>query len=102
MSPQRDLPRGRVHFVGIGGIHMSALAGLVLDAGGTASGSDLTLSPLPDALAEIATQLGEPAAAREAVRAGAAAAAESSGEQQRAAANDSELQRTAASSSVQQ
>ena len=45
------LPAGRVHFVGVGGIHMSALAGLVLDAGGTVSGSDLTLSPLTDALA---------------------------------------------------
>ena len=46
-----SLPAGRVHFVGVGGIHMSALAGLVLDAGGTVSGSDLTLSPLTDALA---------------------------------------------------
>ena len=47
----RGLPRGRVHFVGVGGIHMSALAGLVLDAGGSVSGSDLTLSPLTEALA---------------------------------------------------
>jgi UDP-N-acetylmuramate--alanine ligase len=45
------LPAGRVHFVGVGGIHMSALAGLVLDAGGTVSGSDLTSSPLTEALA---------------------------------------------------
>ena len=48
---QCSSPAGRVHFVGVGGIHMSALAGLVLDAGGTVSGSDLTLSPLTDALA---------------------------------------------------
>ncbi len=45
------LPGGRVHFVGVGGIHMSALAGLVLDAGGRVSGSDLTASPLTDVLA---------------------------------------------------
>ncbi|PZC49966.1 MAG: UDP-N-acetylmuramate--alanine ligase [Chloroflexi bacterium] len=52
-APQRTalLPQGRVHFVGVGGIHMSALAGLVLDAGGQVSGSDLTPSPLTDALA---------------------------------------------------
>lgn len=45
------LPAGRVHFVGVGGIHMSALAGLVLDAGGAVSGSDLSPSHLTDALA---------------------------------------------------
>ena len=45
------LPTGRVHFVGVGGIHMSALAGLVLDAGGAVSGSDLAPSRLTEALA---------------------------------------------------
>ena len=48
--PAANLPQGRVHFVGVGGIHMSALAGLVLDAGGTVSGSDLTPNRLSDAL----------------------------------------------------
>ena len=54
---QCSSPAGRVHFVGVGGIHMSALAGLVLDAGGTVSGSDLTLSPLTDALAARAGEV---------------------------------------------
>lgn len=46
----------RVHFVGIGGIGMSALARVLLADGHTVSGSDLELSPLTRALeAEGAT-----------------------------------------------
>ena len=44
-SPQR------VHFVGIGGIHMSGLARILLDDGVRVSGSDLTASHLTDELA---------------------------------------------------
>jgi UDP-N-acetylmuramate--alanine ligase len=51
MGSGAALPAGRVHFVGVGGIHMSALAGLVLDAGGSVSGSDLAPSRLTGALA---------------------------------------------------
>ncbi len=41
----------RYHFVGIGGIGMSALARLLLERGAGVSGSDLKASPLLDALA---------------------------------------------------
>ncbi len=40
-----------VHFVGIGGIHMSGLASILLDDGIEVSGSDMTQSALTDALA---------------------------------------------------
>lgn len=44
-------PAPSLHFTGIGGIGMSALAGLCLDRGWTVSGSDLKLNPLTEALA---------------------------------------------------
>ncbi len=40
-----------VHFVGIGGIHMSGLASILLDDGIEVSGSDMTQSALTDGLA---------------------------------------------------
>ncbi len=40
-----EIPQ-RVHLVGVGGIHMSAIARLLLHRGHTVSGSDLYLSPL--------------------------------------------------------
>ena len=43
-------PPQRVHFVGIGGIHMSGLALILLTDGVTVSGSDLAESPLVDTL----------------------------------------------------
>ncbi len=41
----------RIHFVGIGGIGLSAIARVLLEEGGRVSGSDLKLSPITDALA---------------------------------------------------
>ena len=41
-----------VHFIGIGGISMSGLAEILLDAGFTVSGSDMHPSPLTDRLAD--------------------------------------------------
>jgi len=43
----------RVHLVGIGGIHMSAIARILLAWGHQVSGSDLKLSPLTDRLREL-------------------------------------------------
>jgi UDP-N-acetylmuramate--alanine ligase len=43
----------RVHLVGVGGIHMSAIALLLRERGHTVSGSDLTLSPLTEKLEEL-------------------------------------------------
>ena len=43
----------RVHLVGIGGIHMSAIARILLAWGHSVSGSDVKLSPLTDRLREI-------------------------------------------------
>ncbi|MDP2950048.1 MAG: UDP-N-acetylmuramate--L-alanine ligase, partial [Chloroflexota bacterium] len=45
----RGIPQ-RVHLVGIGGIHMSAIAHILLTWGHQVSGSDLKLSPLTDRL----------------------------------------------------
>jgi UDP-N-acetylmuramate--alanine ligase len=45
----RGIPR-RVHLVGIGGIHMSAIAHVLLAWGHQVSGSDLRLSPLTERL----------------------------------------------------
>ncbi|MGQ9573030.1 MAG: UDP-N-acetylmuramate--L-alanine ligase [Dehalococcoidia bacterium] len=45
----RGIPR-RVHLVGIGGIHMSAIAHILLTWGHQVSGSDLRLSPLTERL----------------------------------------------------
>ena len=39
------------HFIGIGGIHMSGLARILLDEGWTVSGSDLAANHLTDELA---------------------------------------------------
>jgi UDP-N-acetylmuramate--alanine ligase len=46
------IPR-RVHLVGIGGIHMSAIARILLTWGHQVSGSDVKLSPLTDRLREL-------------------------------------------------
>lgn len=46
------IPR-RVHLVGIGGIHMSAIARILLAWGHQVSGSDLKLLPLTDRLREL-------------------------------------------------
>ena len=43
---------GRVHFVGVGGIGLSAIAKVLLEEGYRVSGSDLKLSPVTDALAD--------------------------------------------------
>jgi len=43
----------RVHLVGIGGIHMSAIARILLASGHQVSGSDVKLSPLTDRLREL-------------------------------------------------
>jgi len=43
----------RVHLVGIGGIHMSAIARILLAWGHSVSGSDVKISPLTDRLREI-------------------------------------------------
>jgi len=44
---------GRIHFVGIGGIGLSAIARVLLEEGCQVSGSDLKLSPITDALADL-------------------------------------------------
>ena len=49
---EAPIPR-RVHLVGIGGIHMSAIARILLAWGHQVSGSDLKLSPLTDRLREL-------------------------------------------------
>ncbi len=46
----REIPQ-RVHLVGIGGMHMSAIASILLAQGHTVTGSDLRLSPLTERLA---------------------------------------------------
>ncbi len=46
------IPR-RVHLVGIGGVHMSAIARILLAWGHQVSGCDLRLSPLTDRLREL-------------------------------------------------
>ena len=43
----------RVHLVGIGGIHMSAIARILLAWGHSVSGSDVKISPLTDRLREL-------------------------------------------------
>ena len=47
---QSEDGNNRVHLVGIGGMHMSAIAQLLLADGIKVSGSDLTLTPLTDRL----------------------------------------------------
>ncbi|MEM2447117.1 MAG: Mur ligase domain-containing protein, partial [Candidatus Bathyarchaeia archaeon] len=40
-----------VHFIGIGGAGLSAIARVLMERGATVSGSDLNLSPAAEALA---------------------------------------------------
>lgn len=47
-----DIPQ-RVHLVGVGGVHMSAIAKILRFRGHTVSGSDLSLSPLTQQLVEL-------------------------------------------------
>ena len=49
-----------VHFIGIGGISMSGLAEILLDAGFTVSGSDAHESALTDHLAEKGASIAYP------------------------------------------
>ena len=54
--PDRVLPAdqlGRVHFVGIGGAGLSAIARIMLARGITVSGSDATASPTLDSLRDL-------------------------------------------------
>ncbi|HTE84013.1 MAG TPA: UDP-N-acetylmuramate--L-alanine ligase [Dehalococcoidia bacterium] len=50
MNPAADFRQRWVHLVGIGGMHMSAIAQLLLAEGARVSGSDLLLTPLTDRL----------------------------------------------------
>ena len=43
----------KIHFIGIGGIGLSAIAKVLLEEGYRVSGSDLKLSPITDALAKL-------------------------------------------------
>ncbi len=43
----------KIHFIGIGGIGLSAIAKVLLEEGYRVSGSDLRLSPITDALADM-------------------------------------------------
>jgi len=48
-----DIQRAHVHFVGIGGIGLSAIARILLAWGAQVSGSDLHLSPITASLSEL-------------------------------------------------
>jgi UDP-N-acetylmuramate--alanine ligase len=50
-AARRAIPK-RVHLVGIGGVHMSAIAHILMTWGHQVSGSDLRLSPFTERLAE--------------------------------------------------
>ncbi len=52
------IPHG-VHLVGIGGMHMSAIARILLARGHAVSGSDLRPTPLTDALAALGARIAE-------------------------------------------
>lgn len=52
MTGESGVRRERVHFVGIGGAGLSAIAALLLESGYTVSGSDAALSPFARRLAE--------------------------------------------------
>jgi UDP-N-acetylmuramate--alanine ligase len=56
MNQEKDFPK-KVHFVGIGGIGMSALAQLMLDHGVAVSGSDRDPSPVTELLATKGVQV---------------------------------------------
>ncbi|MCK4315109.1 MAG: UDP-N-acetylmuramate--L-alanine ligase, partial [Anaerolineae bacterium] len=45
------IPAQHVHFIGIGGAGLSAIARVLLEQGAEVSGSDLVLSPVAEALA---------------------------------------------------
>ncbi|MCX8068842.1 MAG: Mur ligase domain-containing protein, partial [Anaerolineae bacterium] len=47
----------RVHFIGIGGAGLSAIARVLMERGARVSGSDLTLSPAAEALAREGAQV---------------------------------------------
>ena len=49
-----------VHFIGIGGISMSGLAEILIDAGFTVSGSDAKKSPLTQHLASMGARIAYP------------------------------------------
>lgn len=53
---QANIPN-RVHLVGIGGMHMSAISRILLSRGHTVSGSDLAASPLTDALSQLGARV---------------------------------------------
>lgn len=52
-----DVPQGTVHFIGIGGIGMSALARLLLARGKKVSGSDKEASPITEELASLGARI---------------------------------------------
>ncbi len=47
------MKNARIHLIGIGGIGLSAIARVLLEEGRRVSGSDLKLSPITDALADL-------------------------------------------------
>lgn len=47
------MKNARIHLIGIGGIGLSAIAKVLLEEGHSVSGSDLKLSPITDALADL-------------------------------------------------
>ncbi|HHS98299.1 MAG TPA: UDP-N-acetylmuramate--L-alanine ligase [Chloroflexi bacterium] len=52
-----DFRNRRVHFVGIGGAGLSAIARVLMEQGAVVSGSDLVLSPVAEALARDGAQV---------------------------------------------
>jgi len=52
-----DFQNRRVHFVGIGGAGLSAIARVLMEQGAVVSGSDLVLSPVAEALARDGAQV---------------------------------------------
>lgn len=54
----RAIPQ-RVHLVGVGGIHMSAIARILRARGHTVTGSDLHLSPMTEAVEELGVTVHE-------------------------------------------
>jgi UDP-N-acetylmuramate--L-alanine ligase/UDP-N-acetylenolpyruvoylglucosamine reductase len=49
----------RVHLVGVGGMHLSAIARILIDQGHSVSGSDMRLSPLTEELARLGVSVRE-------------------------------------------
>jgi len=52
-----DFRDRRVHFIGIGGAGLSAIARVLLEQGAVVSGSDLVLSPVAESLAQAGVQV---------------------------------------------